>query len=53
MPESVTITDNRNGQSVEIPIENGGVSAAAWTKLLPGIWFYDPGMDFYAVDSFG
>ena len=43
MPESVTITDNRNGQSVEIPIENGGISASAWSKLLPGIWFYDPG----------
>jgi citrate synthase len=43
VPESVTITDNRNGQSVEIPIENGGVSASAWSKLLPGVWFYDPG----------
>jgi citrate synthase len=43
VPESVTITDNRSGQSVEIPIENGGISAAAWSKLLSGIWFYDPG----------
>src|SRR5205807_7146281 len=43
MPESITITDNRSGQTVEIPIENGGVAASAWTKLLPGIWFYDPG----------
>jgi citrate synthase len=43
VPESVTITDNRNGQSVEIPIENGGISASAWSKLLPGVWFYDPG----------
>ena len=42
MPESVTITDNRTGEAVEIPIENGGVSAAAFSKLLPGIWFYDP-----------
>src|SRR5262249_29690683 len=41
--ESITITDNRSGQAVEIPIEDGGVSAAAWSKLLPGIWFYDPG----------
>jgi citrate synthase len=38
----VTITDNRTGESIEVPIENGGVDAAAWRKLLPGIWFYDP-----------
>ncbi len=43
MTESITITDNRTGQSTEIPIVNGGVSAAEWSKLLPGIWFYDPG----------
>jgi citrate synthase len=41
--ESITITDNRSGESLEIPITNGGVSAAEWSKLLPGIWFYDPG----------
>jgi citrate synthase len=40
--ESITITDNRSGTSVEIPIENSGVSAAEWRKLLPNIWFYDP-----------
>src|ERR1017187_5708464 len=40
--ESVTITDNRNGQTIEIPIVEGGVSAEEWAKLLPGIWFYDP-----------
>ncbi len=43
MTDSITITDNRTGQSTEIPIVNGGVSAAEWSKLLPGIWFYDPG----------
>ena len=42
MPESITITDNRSGTSVEVPIANGGVSAAEWRKLLPNIWFYDP-----------
>ncbi len=42
MPETVTITDNRTGEAVEIPIVDGGVSAAAFSKLLPGIWFYDP-----------
>jgi citrate synthase len=39
--ESITITDNRTGESVEIPIEHGGVSSGPWTKLLPGIWFED------------
>jgi citrate synthase len=40
--ESVTITDNRTGESVEIPMANGGVDATEWSKLLPGIWFFDP-----------
>jgi citrate synthase len=40
--ESITVTDNRTGESVEIPIENGAVNAAAWKKLLPGTWFLDP-----------
>ncbi len=43
MAESITICDNRTGESLEIPIENGGISSAQWAKLLPGIWFYDPG----------
>ncbi len=43
MPESITIIDNRTGNQLDIPIEFGGVSAAEWQKLLPGIWFYDPG----------
>jgi citrate synthase len=41
--ESITIIDNRSGESLEIPFENGGISAAQWSKLLPGVWFYDPG----------
>jgi citrate synthase len=40
--ESVTIVDNRTGESIEVPIVNGGVDAREWSKLLPGIWFYDP-----------
>ncbi len=43
MAESITIIDNRNGESLEIPFERGGISAAQWSKLLPGVWFYDPG----------
>ncbi len=49
MPESITITDNRNGETIEIPIVDGGVSAAEWAKLLPGIWFYDPAFMTTAV----
>ena len=42
--ESITITDNRTGKSVDIPIVNGGIDAGAWRGLLPGIWFYDPAL---------
>jgi len=42
VPESITITDNRTGESREIPILNGGVAASDFSKLLPGVWFYDP-----------
>jgi citrate synthase len=40
--ESITITDNRTGDSIEVPILNGGVDATEWRKLLPNVWFYDP-----------
>ena len=43
MPETVTITDNRTGRSVEAPIVDGGVDAKAWAEVLPGVWFLDPG----------
>ena len=42
MAESITIIDNRTGETLEIPIVNGGVAASEWSKLLPGVWFYDP-----------
>ncbi|HLN16973.1 MAG TPA: citrate synthase [Acidimicrobiales bacterium] len=42
MTDSISITDNRTGETLEIPIVNGGVSAAEWSKILPGTWFYDP-----------
>ena len=51
MPESITIIDNRNGSSVEIPIVDGGVSADGWRKLLPGVWFADPAFMTTAVTS--
>jgi len=40
--ETITITDNRTGNTVEVPIVNGGVDAAEWRKLVPGTWFVDP-----------
>ena len=43
MTQSITVTDNRTGATREIPIDNGGVAASEFSKLLPGIWFYDPG----------
>ncbi|MGI8791668.1 MAG: citrate synthase [Acidimicrobiales bacterium] len=42
MAETITITDNRTGESYEIPIENGGVSSTDWRKALPGVLFFDP-----------
>jgi citrate synthase len=51
VPESITVTDNRTGSAVEIPITDGGVSADAWRKLLPGVWFSDPSFMTTAVSS--
>ena len=51
MAESITITDNRTGDSVEIPILNGGVDSTEWRKLLPGTWFYDPALMTTAATS--
>ncbi len=42
MAESITVTDNRTGEVVEIPIVEGGISADEFRKLVPGIWFHDP-----------
>ncbi len=42
MTESVTITDNRTGESVEIPIKDGGIDGKAFSKHMPGVWFFDP-----------
>jgi citrate synthase len=51
VPDSITITDNRTGESAEIPIVDGGVSADAWRKLLPGVWFSDPAFMTTALAS--
>ena len=42
MKQSITVTENRTGDSLEIPIENGGVSAKEIVKAAPGVWVYDP-----------
>jgi citrate synthase len=49
--ETITITDNRSGDTVEIPISEGGVSADDFRKFLPGVWFYDPAFMTTAVAS--
>jgi citrate synthase len=43
VPESITVTNNRTGETREIPIVNGGVAASEFSKVVPGVWFYDPG----------
>ncbi len=42
MADSITVTDNRSGEVVEIPIVDGGIAADELRKLLPGNWFHDP-----------
>ena len=50
--QSITVTDNRTGESREIPIENGGIAAKEFSKIVPGVWFYDPGfMSTAAAES--
>ncbi len=51
MAESITVTDNRTGETVEISIIDGGVPADAFRKLLPGVWFSDPGFLTTALTS--
>jgi citrate synthase len=51
LAESVTITDNRTGETIEVPIENGGIDAAAVRKLVGNTWFYDPGFTQTACTS--
>jgi citrate synthase len=41
--QSITVTDNRTGDTLEIPIQNGGIAAHEFSKVVPGVWFYDPG----------
>ncbi len=49
LTESITITDNRTGESVEIPILDGGVDSGGWAKLLGNIWFSDEAFSHTAI----
>jgi citrate synthase len=40
--ESFTIVDNRSGESVEIPIQEGGLNIRELRKLDPNLFLYDP-----------
>ncbi len=51
MAESVTITDNRTGESIEIPIVDGGVDSAAVEEADGQHWFYDPAYTQTAATS--
>ena len=42
MPETVSITNNSSGITADAQIADGGVSAEAWKKALPGVFLYDP-----------
>ena len=42
MADTFTITDNRTGKSVEVPINDGGISSKGLRELDPNLYFYDP-----------
>lgn len=42
MPETITITDDRTGKTVTVPITDGVFSSAAIRELDPNLYLYDP-----------
>ncbi|MDJ0770072.1 MAG: citrate synthase [Ilumatobacter sp.] len=42
MPDTITITDDRTGKTVTVPIEGGVFPAAAVRELDPSLFIYDP-----------
>lgn len=42
MPETITITDDRSGKTVTVPIEGGVFPASAIRELDPSLFVYDP-----------
>ena len=42
VPETITITDDRTGKTVTVPIEGGVFSSSALRELDPSLYMYDP-----------
>ncbi len=42
MPDTITITDDRTGKTVTVPITDGVFSSAAIRELDPNLYLYDP-----------
>lgn len=42
MPDTITITDDRTGKTVTVPIEGGVFSSSALRELDPSLYCYDP-----------
>jgi citrate synthase len=42
VPDTITITDDRTGKTVTVPITDGVFSSAAIRELDPNLYFYDP-----------
>jgi citrate synthase len=42
MPDTITITDDRTGRSVTVPIERGTFASSALRELDPSLFVYDP-----------
>ncbi|MBA3803320.1 MAG: citrate synthase [Acidimicrobiia bacterium] len=42
MPDSITITDDRTGKTVTVPIEGGVFPSSALRELDPSLFLYDP-----------
>jgi citrate synthase len=40
--ETITITDDRTGKTVTVPIENGTIASSALRELDPSLYVYDP-----------
>jgi citrate synthase len=43
VPDTITITDDRTGKSVTVPIEGGTFSSSALRELDPTLYMFDPG----------
>ncbi|MCI3949998.1 MAG: gltA, partial [Acidimicrobiales bacterium] len=42
MPDTITITDDRTGRSVTVPIDRGTFPSSALRELDPSLFLYDP-----------